>query len=63
MLDMYRSMGWYAFDTVIRIQILVQSELEKPHSSLPNNNEFVSNHLCDAVQNGSPNTNLGVITP
>jgi len=51
MLDMYRSMRWYAFDTMIRIQIFVESELEKSRSSLPDNNEFVNDHPCDAVQN------------
>jgi hypothetical protein len=35
MLDVYRSMGWYAFNTVIRIQVLVERELEKSRRSLP----------------------------
>jgi hypothetical protein len=50
MFDMYRSVGWYTFDTVIRIQVFVESELEKSRSSLPNNSEFVSNHLWDTVK-------------
>jgi hypothetical protein len=35
MLDMYRSMGWYAFNAVIRIQVLVERELEQARPSLP----------------------------